>query len=916
MGDNNISLIDNKDLDQSQTKEKQDLVCFVENVQCHICDFTTDSKYALNKHKRKHVKNEGFLCPTCPKVFSRHCSLNEHIKVHGRELTGRKFTNEEKMEAIELSKSLGILDVSKKYKVTEQTIKYWMKLVTSPLYCSQCNYAIYSKSRLKNHEENCQIKSNLFTCDICQDVFKRTLSLEKHQHKVHGGNAPKPGRFVCSDCLKSYSKKITLNNHKRLCSGPNADGLLEEETYLTAQVEGIGNTQKPVKEKREHACSDCPKSYRNKYNFNNHKKVCAGSHAVSFSIADKGFVDEVVSYAGKNSVLLAARKYKIPEVTVKEWLQRLTPESCIGCKKTFFTKSALFKHNKRHHSDNNAFLARKVLRQKIIDYTINHTIEEAEKAFSMSEQTIMKWLKKESDLKVNHKEMNSSCSLKQMYESRHGELQIKIEPEKVIKGKVKNMFTCDQCEFVSTRKWGVTKHKKRKHTFKANRLKDNCVTKNKYFLSHPIKKGKLKIKEDYQDQAKDKERDFTNSEERLENIDSKHLSDTLNDFNKENGIECKSPLKEDVAAKNESPSITNEDQEKSLSGNTILNEDNILKKEFYNDKYEATILADTFVAKDVGGDYKQVTVKVDHQDVADEKADHKSNICNESLISSASSLIQYEDSSSTGFFVSAKLNAEIKSFNKFWLENTDNQKEKKNKPSVKVNICSICDKAFKINSEMKRHVLRTHSETKNISCGQCDFRTKRNDTLLSHMKTKHDKECETYLCAPCGRVFKVKGEMNRHMKKIHEPVKDPLCCLHCKRIFTRVHTRVKHENVCLQTSKEKCFMCHLCDSSFYKERKLTHHIQRHEGTTKVKCHLCEKTFATDKSRKQHLNIIHEECKTNFLCSTCSKSFTRSTSLKAHRKFVHEKQRPVICDTCEMVFKDNRDKDKHKLVCMG
>ena len=82
-------------------------------------------------------------------------------------------------------------------------------------------------------------------------------------------------------------------------------------------------------------------------------------------------------------------------------------------------------------------------------------------------------------------------------------------------------------------------------------MNDNCATKNKYFQSHPIKKRKLKIKEDYPDQAKDKYSDFTNSKERLENIHIKKMSDTFNDFNKENGI--KSPLKEDVTENNESP---------------------------------------------------------------------------------------------------------------------------------------------------------------------------------------------------------------------------------------------------------------------------------------------------------------------------------------------------------------------------
>ena len=217
---------------------------------------------------------------------------------------------------------------------------------------------------------------------------------------------------------------------------------------------------------------------------------------------------------------------------------------------------------------------------------------------------------------------------------------------------------------------------------------------------------------------------------------------------------------------------------------------------------------------------------------------------------------------------------------------------------------------------MKRHILRTHSKIKNVLCHQCDFRTKRNDILRTHMKTKHDQECENHICTHCGRVFKVKGEMKRHIKKIHLPVKNPLCCFHCTRVFSMVQPKIQHEKHCLKTSTEKSFMCHLCDSAFHKERRLAQHIQRHEGSNKVKCHLCEKTFATSRSRKDHIKIIHEKCKTNFLCSMCSKSFTRSSSLLAHRQFVHEKQRPVSCDNCDKVFKDNRDKDKHRLVCVG
>ena len=54
---------------------------------------------------------------------------------------------------------------------------------------------------------------------------------------------------------------------------------------------------------------------------------------------------------------------------------------------------------------------------------------------------------------------------------------------------------------------------------------------------------------------------------------------------------------------------------------------------------------------------------------------------------------------------------------------------------------------------------------------------------------------------------------------------------------------------------------------------------------KIKCEICEKTFATHHNKKQHLKIVHEEIRF-FQCNVCDKVFGTKILLTMHINIIH------------------------------
>ena len=233
------------------------------------------------------------------------------------------FSMEEKIEAVYLAKQMGVIEASNKLNLATKTLENWIKLVTDPLYCTQCAYTTYKSSSMVQHEK----KGHRSEKKLSQSLAStRGFHLPNYQLR------PLP----CELCPFRYTKKRSLIKHKRI---------VHEKVDLRDH-----GRYKIVK---EHACSSCPKSYSSKYKLTEHMLVCSGSSSI-LTNHDPALVTEVANFALSSSVLVAARTYKVDKATVTFWVKGLTDteqQNCHMCGKDSRNKRALKQHVRRYHTD-------------------------------------------------------------------------------------------------------------------------------------------------------------------------------------------------------------------------------------------------------------------------------------------------------------------------------------------------------------------------------------------------------------------------------------------------------------------------------------------------------------------------------------------------------------------------------------
>lgn len=69
----------------------------------------------------------------------------------------------------------------------------------------------------------------------------------------------------------------------------------------------------------------------------------------------------------------------------------------------------------------------------------------------------------------------------------------------------------------------------------------------------------------------------------------------------------------------------------------------------------------------------------------------------------------------------------------------------------------------------------------------------------------------------------------------------------------------------------KPFVCEDCGKSFQTRKSLLQHKVSH-SSTKIKCHLCDKTFKRPGGRNQHIKSFHLKLK-SYECSVCGRFYS-------------------------------------------
>ena len=217
--------------------------------------------------------------------------------------------------------------------------------------------------------------------------------------------------------------------------------------------------------------------------------------------------------------------------------------------------------------------------------------------------------------------------------------------------------------------------------------------------------------------------------------------------------------------------------------------------------------------------------------------------------------------------------------------------------------CTKCAKCFKDMSSLTSHIRRAHIGKEDTEkpegqvCSECGKRLSTPKLLSKHMKTVH-RGLKPIKCELCDKNFRENYGLKRHVKEVHkvgnvgekmsdEPIKPhnlssncPVCDKSVKKL--NWHLRMTHgvdKNLVPTFSKFK-HHCEVCGKPFRDKCNLERHIPScHKMVDDGrKCHLCGKIFQSKTNKETHIKDIHE---TYRMCEKCNTNFTDKNNFYKH-----------------------------------
>ncbi|XP_071348954.1 zinc finger protein 665-like isoform X2 [Trachinotus anak] len=109
-------------------------------------------------------------------------------------------------------------------------------------------------------------------------------------------------------------------------------------------------------------------------------------------------------------------------------------------------------------------------------------------------------------------------------------------------------------------------------------------------------------------------------------------------------------------------------------------------------------------------------------------------------------------------------------------------------------LCDTCGKGWPSAAQLKLHMVQ-HTEERPFKCEDCDLCYKRVSHLMAHRRDKHIR-LRPFVCEVCSKAFRLNNELKRHMM-VHTGER-PFTCPKCGKTFTRkTRLREHREKTCL-----------------------------------------------------------------------------------------------------------------------
>ena len=171
--------------------------------------------------------------------------------------------------------------------------------------------------------------------------------------------------------------------------------------------------------------------------------------------------------------------------------------------------------------------------------------------------------------------------------------------------------------------------------------------------------------------------------------------------------------------------------------------------------------------------------------------------------------------------------------------------------------CELCDKVYKLEGNLKNHVIKVHDKKEinnSNTCHICDKILSDKGKLNRHIENVH-KKVSKVKCDICKREYNSKDALNSHIKQVHNK-SSVVKCDECDKIFTsRGNLTIHIKNVHEKILEEKCKICNKILTT--KSNLVTHMKQVHEKINKIKCKICLKELSSKGGYEYHMSKIHK-----------------------------------------------------------
>ncbi|XP_006879332.1 PREDICTED: zinc finger protein ZFAT [Elephantulus edwardii] len=159
-------------------------------------------------------------------------------------------------------------------------------------------------------------------------------------------------------------------------------------------------------------------------------------------------------------------------------------------------------------------------------------------------------------------------------------------------------------------------------------------------------------------------------------------------------------------------------------------------------------------------------------------------------------------------------------------------------------------------------------------------------------------QLKIFTCEYCNKVFKFKHSLQAHLR-IHTKEK-PYQCAHCS-YASAIKANL---NVHLRKHTGEKFACDCCSFTCLSKGHLKVHVERVHKKIKQHCRFCKKKYSDVKNLIKHMREVHDP-----------QDHKVKEALDKLRLLTREGKRQLLydCHICERKFKNELDRDRHRLV---